>query len=290
MSPSSNAPPSGSCHSRTGPNSRPLKALLRRVPRLRRTLYGAHRGTFDFWAHALTAPGWRRTAIQALTRLNLRTVRDRGLRLRLTPGYEPMCKRLVVSAGYYRAVQRSGVEVVSEGIDRVETRGIRTRDGRLHELDVIVLATGFDAHAFLRPMEVTGAGGLALESAWRNGPRAHRTVALPGFPNLFLMMGPNSPIGNTSLVPVAEAQAGFILGWVERLRQGAVRTVMPTAEATAAFNAEIRDNMGDTVWVTGCDSWYIGPDGTPTLWPFSHRRFREMLARPDETEYTLDKG
>ena len=243
---------------------------------------------YGLFTTAVVRPGWQRRLIQAVCRLNLLTVRDRDLRRRMTPDYEPMCRRLIMSAGYYRAIQRPNVEVVDAGIDHVEPRGIVTRDGRLHEFDVIALATGFDAHAFVRPMTVTGYDGLTLEEAWADGPHAHRTVTLPGFPNLFLMLGPNSPIGNTSLVPLAESQADFVVRWVQRIASGRVRHVAPTAEATAAFNRSIRDNMHDTVWVTGCDSWYIGPDGQPTMWPFAIDEFHRMMAAtPDDREYDI---
>src|SRR5919109_826269 len=108
---------------------------------------------------------------------------ERALHRRLTPDYRPMCKRLVVSSGFYRAMQRPTVELVREGIDRIEPGGIVTADGRLHEVDVIVFATGFDTHAYVRPMELLGQGGITLDEAWRDGPRAHRTVAIAGFPN-----------------------------------------------------------------------------------------------------------
>jgi cation diffusion facilitator CzcD-associated flavoprotein CzcO len=262
------------------------RSLLRRFPWLQQPIYRATQRSYDYLAQAVIKPGLRRSATGMLCGAHLRTVRDPELRARLTPGYEPFCKRLVISAGYYRAVQRPGVEVIADAIERIEPAGIRTADGRLHELDLIVFATGFDAHAFMRPMDVIGEGGLTLARAWSDGPRAHRTVALPGFPNLFLLMGPNSPIGSSSLIPIAEAQAGYVRQWIERLRSGEVTAVAPTESATAAFNAEIRANMGDTVWVTGCDSWYLGPDGYPTLWPFSMDRFRRMLARPDPREFT----
>lgn len=269
--------------------SRLCRALLRRSRRLNALLYRAHAWSFVYPGNAVIRSGWERRVMQAVCRWNLRTVRDPALRARLTPDYQPMCKRLVFSAGYYRAVQRPTVEVTVQAIERIEPRGVVTADGRLHELDVLALATGFDSHAFLRPMRVTGIGGVTLAEAWAKGPRAHRTVALPAFPNLFLMMGPNSPIGNTSLVAIAESQAGFVLRWVERIRAGEIRHVAPTQEATDRFNADIRASMDDTIWVTGCDSWYIGPDGHPVAWPYTVPEFHAMLAEPDDHEYDLHR-
>jgi cation diffusion facilitator CzcD-associated flavoprotein CzcO len=232
--------------------------------------------------------GWQRRLIGALCRLNLRLgVRDPELRRRLTPGYEPMCKRLVMSAGFYPAIQRTGVELITEGIDRLEPGGIVTRDGALHRAEVIVLATGFDAHAYMRPMEVVGEDGVTLEECWKKAPRAYRTVSLPGFPNLFMLMGPHSPIGNQSLVAVAESQADYVLRWIELLRSGEIVGASPTLEATERFNAEMRAAMPGTVWATGCRSWYLGPDGLPELWPWTPARHREMLREPEPEDFQL---
>jgi cation diffusion facilitator CzcD-associated flavoprotein CzcO len=269
--------------------SRACRALLRQSRRLNELLYRAHAWSSGYPGNAMIRSGWERTVMQALCRWHLRTISDEGLRARLTPDYKPLCRRLVVSSGYYRAVQRPSVEVTNAAIERIEPAGVVTADGRLHELDVIALATGFDAHAYRRPMQVTGRDGVTVADAWADGPRAHRTVVLPGFPNLFLMMGPNSPIGNTSLVPIAESQAGFAVRWIERIRSGELRHVSPTQQAADDFNAEVRANMGDTIWASGCDSWYIGPDGHPIMWPFTVPEFHAMLASPDDREYDVQR-
>ena len=204
-------------------------------------------------------------------------MRDPLLRAKLTPDYDPMCKRLVVSANFYKAVQQPNVDVVTRAIDRVEPEGIVTRDGKLHPLDVLVLATGFDAHAYLRPIALTGPDGITLDDAWRDGPRAYRTVARARLPELLHADGPPQP----DRQPVARDRrrdAG-------RLRDAAdpdvprrpLDSVAPTADATERFNQEMRDAMPATVWVTGCNSWYLGKDGLPELWPWTPERHREML-------------
>jgi cation diffusion facilitator CzcD-associated flavoprotein CzcO len=147
-----------------------------------------------------------------------------------------MCKRLVISSSYYEAVQREDVDVVDGPIERVIGGGVVTADGRTHELDVLVLATGFDAHAYVRPIELVGEGGRTLSEAWSGGPRAYRTVAVPGFPNMFMLLGPHSPIGNHSLMPIAEAQAEYALRWIELWRRGEVDAAAPTEEATHEYN------------------------------------------------------
>jgi cation diffusion facilitator CzcD-associated flavoprotein CzcO len=268
--------------------SRLTRAMLRAAPPLNRVAYGVYRRAFETLGHALTGPGWQRTLIAGLCHANLRFgVRDPELRARLTPDYEPMCKRLVMSAAFYPAIQRDGVELVTAGIDRIEPRGIVTDDGVLHELDVIVYATGFDAHAFMRPMTITGADGLTLEQAWEEGPRAYLTVALPGFPNLFMVMGPHSPVGNHSLIAVAETQAAYIVQWLERMRRDGLNSVAPTRAATDAYNAELKASFPGTVWVTGCKSWYLDANGNPGVWPWTAQRHREMLATPEPSHFSI---
>jgi cation diffusion facilitator CzcD-associated flavoprotein CzcO len=257
------------------------------IPWLDRLAYRAYSRVFDTFAVALTKPGLRRKLMGAMCRASLRKVRDPELRRALTPDYQPMCKRLVMSGGFYRAIQRDDVELVTAGIDHVEKRGIVTDDGVLHEADIIVLATGFDTHAFFRPMQLAGRDGITVDDVWRDGPRAHQTVAMPGFPNFFMMLGPHSPVGNLALTTVAESQADHILRWIQRWRRHEFDTVEPTSSATESFNAKLRAAMPDTVWTTGCDSWYLNKDGVPEVWPFTPAKHRAMLANPDPGQYDL---
>ena len=272
------------------PEYRPLtRRVMRRFPVLNRFAYRFWQKQFELLiGRAVVQPGLPRRLVNALCRLNLRRVRDPLLRAKLTPDYDPGCKRLVVSANFYNAVQQPNVDVVVRGIDHVEPEGIVTSDGKLHPLDVLVLATGFDAHAYLRPIALTGPGGITLDDAWRNGPRAYRTVAVPGFPNFFMLMGPHSPIGNQSLVIVAETQADYVLQLIRMFMDGELESVAPTTAATERFNQEMRAAMPGTIWTTGCNSWYLGQDGLPELWPYTPERHREMLAKPalDELEVT----
>lgn len=254
---------------------------------LDRIAYRGYSLGFDTFAAGLTKPGLRRKIMGTLCRASLREVRDPELRRALTPDYTPMCKRLVMSNGFYRAIQRDDVELVTAGIDHLERRGIVTGDGVLHEADIVVLATGFDTHAFFRPMQVIGRDGITADEVWRDGPRAYRTVALPGFPNFFMMLGPHSPVGNLALTTVAESQADHILRWIQRWRRGEFDTVEPTWAATESFNATLRAAMPDTVWTTGCDSWYLNKEGVPEVWPFTPGAHRSTLANTDLGEYDL---
>ncbi|WP_156687860.1 flavin-containing monooxygenase [Mycobacterium sp. Marseille-P9652] len=226
-------------------------------------------------------PGWQRRLAQAECRWNLRlSVRDPELRAKLTPTYQPMCKRQVMAGHFYRSVQQPGVEVITDAIDHIEPRGVVTADGALHELDLLVFATGFDARAYVRPMQVIGEGGIALDDAWADGPKAYRSVAVPGFPNMFMMMGPHSPIGNQSLIPIAEDQANYVMWWIERLRDGTVRAAAPTEAATKQYNEDMKAAMPQTIWVSGCNSWYLGKDGLPELFPWTPEAHHELLREP----------
>jgi cation diffusion facilitator CzcD-associated flavoprotein CzcO len=267
--------------------SRFTRAAHRRWPALDRFSLAATRVYFEWFSRALTKPGLRRRIVGAVCRANLRSVRDPELRRRLTPRYQPMCKRLVVSGGFYSAVQRDDVEVVDTSIERIEAGGVRTQDGALHELDVLVLATGFNSHAYIRPLELTAPDGRTLDAAWADGPRSYRTVALPGFPNFFMLIGPQSPVGNYPLTAIAETQADYAIAWIRRWIDGRIETASPRADAAARFEAERRAAMPGTVWITGCDSWYLGADGVPEIWPWTPDRHRRMLAEPAEEEFEL---
>jgi cation diffusion facilitator CzcD-associated flavoprotein CzcO len=197
-----------------------------------------------------------------------------------------MCKRLIVSGTYYRALQRPGVTVVDTPIAEITEDGIRTVDGSHHAVDVIVLATGFDAHAFVRPLQVTGMDGVDLDKAWAGGPIAYRSVALPGFPNFFMMLGPFSPKGNQSLLSAAETQAGYIMRWITTIAHSGARiAVMPTVAATERFLADARAALRHTSWTSGCASYYLGASGSPVLWPWSPRRYRRDLHKPVESDF-----
>jgi cation diffusion facilitator CzcD-associated flavoprotein CzcO len=263
--------------------------MHRRLPVLSSVAYYVNHLMFEWLARALVKPGWRRRLMSSACRANLRTVRDPDLRRRLTPDYQPMCRRLIMSAGFYPAIQRPNVHLVDSAIDHVEQRGIVTADGSLHELDAIVLATGFDAHAFMRPMSMVGRNGLTLQRLWEEGPKAYLGVALPGFPNFFMLMGPHSPVGNYSLTAIAEAQGSHIVNWIQRWRTGEFDNVAPTRRVTEEFNASMRRALPGTVWATGCTSWYLGADGLPELWPWTPHEYRRRLAAvPDINDYEVD--
>ena len=271
--------------------SRFSKALLRRFPQLNmasyRTWQRSLEGTFGI---AVVRPGWQRELVSGLCRLHLRRVRDPELRRRFTPPDQPMCKRMVMGNGFYGLFERPNVTLVDTPIDHIEERGIVTADGVLHELDVIVMATGFNAHMFVRPMELIGPDGLRLSEVWKAEPFGYRTVALPGFPNVFTLIGPHSPFGNQSLFTISETQADFAMTCIERWRRGEVDAMSPTREATDRFNDDMREVVPQTVWATGCKSWYLGADGLPSVWPWQASHHRELLREPEPSHWDTVAG
>jgi len=253
------------------------------------------RETYEFWARrfqntfarAVIGDHEQMERIEEMCRANLENVKDPVLRQKLTPDYQVACKRLIMSDTFYSAIQQPNARLVTAGISAIEAEGVRTVDGELHALDVLVYATGFDGHAFMRPMEVLGEDGRSLNDAWQEGARAYRSVAMPGFPNFFMLVGPNSPIGNFSLILIAEMQLAYIQKLMERLRAGECTTVAPTVEATERFNAALKDAMKKTVWVSGCRSWYIDRHGNPAMWPWSFERFEREMRQPDYADFKL---
>jgi cation diffusion facilitator CzcD-associated flavoprotein CzcO len=186
----------------------------------------------------------------------------------------------VISPDFYEAIQRPNAELVTERIERVEPKGIRTRDGRLHELDVLVLATGFQADAFMRPMELIGRDGVTLDRVWAERPSAYLSITIPDFPNFFMLNGPNGPVGNFSLIEVAELQFGYIMQLVERIRSGECHEINATPEALESFETARVEASQKTIWMTGCRSWYLDDRGIPMVWPWPFERFREEMGSP----------
>ena len=265
------------------------KEMYRKSAELLRQSYQHWTQRFvDTFARAVIGDQDELQKLEDACRANLENnIKDGALRAKLMPNYKVACKRLIMSDEFYPAMQKPNVDLVTEGIERIEPTGVRTKDGVLHELDVLVLATGFDGHAFMRPMQVIGAGGVSLADAWSQSVQAYRSVAAPGFPNFFMLVGPNSPIGNFSVIMISELQLAYILQLVDLVRDGKCRAVVPKAQAAVHFNQAIREAMKQTVWVSGCRSWYLDKNGNPAMWPWSFERFREEMRAPDLADFDL---
>jgi cation diffusion facilitator CzcD-associated flavoprotein CzcO len=218
-----------------------------------------------------------------------RAVSDPELREKLTPRYSIGWKRVLISNDYYPALAEPNVEVVTEGIERIEADGLRTHDGTLHPVDTLILGTGFhvtDNPGFSR---IRGRDGVTLEKAWADsGMRAHLGTTVPGFPNLFLLLGPNTGIGHTSAVYMIESQITLVLQALEHARRNNVVECEVRPEVEAAYNADLAERSGRTVWKSGCESWYLDDEGRNTvLWPGLTFTFRHLTRRFRPGDYRL---
>ena len=209
--------------------------------------------------------------IEAIVRTNLEQgVADPALRERLRPAYRAACKRLIYASDYYQKLQQPGVEAVVGAIRCVEPVGVRMADGRLIELDVLALATGFRADRFVRPMQVRGRDGAELEARWAQRPAAYLGIAMPGFPNFFMLNGPTGPVGNFSLIDIVERQWAYIEGLLGELEAGRGSALELRAEVMADYEQRRVAAARQTIFASGCDSWYLDQDGIPSSWPWSY--------------------
>ena len=205
-----------------------------------------------------------RTASDRLTQL----ASDRLPVEALVPDYPPGCKRILLSNDYYAALRRPSVEVELDPIHHVEADAVVTRAGRRHEADVIILGTGFNATDFLLPMEVFGRGGISLSAAWEGGAQAYLGVEIAGFPNFFVMYGPNTNLGNNSILFMIEAQARYVQRAVRQILEDDLDWIAIRPDVMDAFNRRIGAAAAKTVWAADCSNWYKNQDGVVTNnWP-----------------------
>lgn len=262
-----------------------FRFMLKYVPFVGKWYYRRLKKQVGDAAKALLAGD--REAYDARIRACLEEVRDPALRAKLTPSYAPGCKRLCNSPDFYKAIQRPNVELVTEGIERIAPTGIVTSDGKLHELDALVLATGFKTHAFLRPMKLTGKDGVTLDSLWADGFVNYRTVALPHMPNFFMVNGPYSPSSSGSIVPIIEIDMAYIMQCIERIRVDRV-ALAPSYARSVAWLEGVRKRASKTVWATGgCSSWYLDKQGVPVNYPAARDEFALELDQPNYADFEV---
>jgi cation diffusion facilitator CzcD-associated flavoprotein CzcO len=229
-------------------------------------------------------------AAQRMAAHNLhRAIREPGLQARLTPDYVMGCKRILLSNTYYPALAAPNAEVVASGLAKVDGSTLIAQDGTAHEVDAIVFATGFHTVDMPIAQHVYGIGGRTLAQAWGGDMRALRGTTVSGFPNLCLVIGPNTGLGHNSMVHVIESQVSYIVDYVRALGASGGAALDARPEAQERWCADVERRMGPTVWNTGgCVSWYLNAAGrNPTLWPASTLRFRRATRRVDEAEYRL---
>ncbi|MBW0089703.1 NAD(P)/FAD-dependent oxidoreductase [Pseudonocardia sp. KRD-184] len=256
----------------------PVRALYKRVPlaqKIQRSLVYARN---EMLVGGFLKPA-RMKVIEAFARLYLdRTFADRpDLKATLTPDFTIGCKRILMSNDYYSALKQPNVHVVTDGITRVTPTGVVTADGVEHEVDSIIFGTGFRVGESLRDVAVTGRDGVKLADEWADGPQAHLGTTVAGFPNLFLMIGPNTGLGHSSMVFMIESQTRFILDALALLDTHGATAIDTRRDRQDAFNAEVQRRLQGSVWNSGgCRSWYLDAAGNNrTVWPgytFDYRR------------------
>ncbi|MDH2424327.1 NAD(P)/FAD-dependent oxidoreductase [Sphaerisporangium sp. TRM90804] len=271
---------------------KPDGELGRRPARLYAPLVRAVRRERTYrWLEGVLFPvfvdGWsRRMVTERARELLLRQVPDPGLRARLTPGYPIGCRRIVIANDFYPALTRPNVELVTEPIARVRPEGVETADGAVREADTIIYATGFRATEFLAPIEITGRDGHRLDEAWKGRAEAYLGVAVPRFPNLFLLYGPNTNLGHNSIVVMIEAQVRYVMKCLALLASRGPMEVRPSA--MDAWRRALDQAMAGTVWETGCRSWYQDESGRVTAnWPRSASAYRRVTRAPRPGAYTF---
>ncbi|HEU4947988.1 MAG TPA: NAD(P)/FAD-dependent oxidoreductase [Kribbella sp.] len=216
-------------------------------------------------------------------------IRDPGLRARLTPDYTLGCKRILISDDYYPAIAQPNVDVVTDPIREVTPTGIVTADGVKREVDTIIYGTGFRVTDLPVMDLVRGREGRTLREAWADGMEAHLGTAVAGFPNLFLLIGPNTGLGHSSMVFMIESQIAYILDAVRTMDAAGLAEVEVRPQVQREFVDSVRSSMRNTVWTRGgCTSWYLDSEGrNTTLWPSFSFRFRQLTRRFDAGQYAV---
>lgn len=219
-----------------------------------------------------------------------RQIGDRVLRRQLTPDYAIGCKRILISNDYYPAIARPNVELVTSDIAEITEDALVTRDQVRHPLDALILGTGFSANSLFPPGMIFGRGGRDLLDAWPQGPEAYKGTTVAGYPNLFLLMGPNTGLGHNSIVYMIESQIAYVLGALDAMAEQDLASVEVRPEAQQRFNDQLHKNMRGTVWSRGqCQSWYMHPQSgrNVALWPGLTWVFRRQTRRFDIEAYCL---
>jgi cyclohexanone monooxygenase len=252
------------------------------IRRHRREIYWAFESTIAF-RHG--EEGAEQLKAIALSHLDHR-IKDDELRAKLTPDYPFGCKRTLVCSDFYKALLRDNVELVTERIERVTAGSILSGDGRRRPVDVIVLATGFQAAEYLVGMEVVGVGGRRLHDDWSEVAHAYMGLTVSGYPNFFMLYGPNTNQGGNSIIVILEAQAGYVLGALRAMRRRRTSAVDVRRDVMDAYNRELGEALAGTVWSDGCQSYFKNANGKiATQLPQTSRWYADRTRRFRMREY-----
>jgi cation diffusion facilitator CzcD-associated flavoprotein CzcO len=215
-------------------------------------------------------------------------VKDPELREKLTPSFQFGCKRILISDDYWPAFERDNVDLVTDSIEEIRHDGILTKDGTLHEVDAIILATGFALGLATAPFPVFGRGGRALDETWQDGAVAYKGMTVSGFPNWFILMGPNTGPGHTSVLVYTEAQIHHALQAIRKLRRDHLKYVDVKQSVQDRYNEGIQKRMKRMVWNSGCNSWYLSDDGSNhSLYPGFAAEYAARARSFDPSDYEL---
>jgi len=217
-----------------------------------------------------------------------RQVKDKSKRRKLIPDYKIGCKRVLISNDWYRAMNHDHVDIVSDDIDHVETDALVTKNGRRHPVDAIIYGTGFQATDFLAPMTIKGLNGLDLNEAWRDGADAYKGICVSGFPNLFMLYGPNTNLAHSSIVFMLESQVHYVMQCVRLLLDSGLHFMDVKTDRQSEYAASIQKQLKGSVWESGCASWYKTASGKNTNnWPGFTFSYRLMTRTLDLQDYEL---
>lgn len=278
MSPGANAPYSPAA-----------RTLFKAVPALEALDRARIFNIAELLATAYNSGGAGEAMVRRLCLRNLRQqVADPVLRAKLTPDFPVGCKRILLTSRWLPALTRDNVEVVTDGIRDVTEAGVRTEDGALREVDVLIYGTGFAATDFLAPMAVTGRDGQDLRGGWHEGAEAYLGMSVTGFPNFFMLYGPNTNVGSGSIIFMLEAQQQYIVQLLQARAQQGCASIEVRPETQARYNAEIQTRSEQTTYAGDCQSWYKTAEGRNTNnWVGTMREFRRRTRVPNLDDYRL---
>ncbi|TML06495.1 MAG: NAD(P)/FAD-dependent oxidoreductase [Actinobacteria bacterium] len=263
--------------------------LFERFPVLQRLDRALVFGFMEVGAAGMTNRRWLLVPFRAMARWNIsRAIKDPELRAKVTPADEVGCKRVMLTDEWYPTLTKPNVELVTDPVVQITPAGVRTADGTERAADVIIHATGFRTHGFVAPMEITGATGQTLAQAWAGVPRAYLGMSVPGFPNMFLLYGPNTNGGTGSVIYTIEANVNHVVVALRELERARARRIEVDAARAEAYDRELRAALAGTVWHTGCTSWYVDADGNdPNQWPWLWSTYRKRAERIEPGVYEL---